>query len=451
MFHTDTASTEDRLARALRRAERERAARIEAEALLERKSIELFQSNEKLREQAGRLEQLVQERTAALQEALARAEAATVAKSDFLATMSHEIRTPLNGIIGLADVLALSPLDAEQAGHVELLIKSGQSLLALINDILDFSKIEAGHLLLEDREFDPKAELLHVAEMFRPLATDKGINLSVRIGDLPELVEGDSLRIRQVVSNLLSNAIKFTPSGEVVLEARSHPLEAEGAGWRLDVSVKDSGIGISANAIGHIFEPFSQADSSTTRRFGGTGLGLAICKKLVTAMGGGISVESGAGSTFRFHVHLKPLMRGGGSSPADGLSCASSAIPDLKILVVEDNPVNQTVTLALLKKLGQKAELVSSGAAAVERVRGGVFDLVFMDMQMPGMDGIEATEAIRALPLAHQPRIIALTANAFESDRARCLEAGMDGFLSKPFRLEDLRGILCSVCKGCAG
>jgi len=271
--------------------------------------------------------------------------------------------------------------------------------------------------------------------------------------DLPEdriAVSGHRDRLEQVVANLLSNAIKFTPAGKVVLSAGARLL-GEDCGWRLDVAVKDSGIGIPAEAVDHIFEPFSQADSSTTRRFGGTGLGLAICKKLVAAMGGAISVESEEGTTFRFHVLLKPVGKGGSLSQDDGLSCASSAIPDLKILVVEDNPVNQTVTLALLKKLGQKADLASSGATAVERVRGGVFDLVFMDMQMPGMDGVEATEAIRALPLAHQPRIIALTANAFESDRLRCLAAGMDGFLSKPFRLEDLREIVCSVCKGCAG
>jgi len=448
MLHPDAASVSPEVERAQRRADRERAARHEAEALLERKSLELYHSNEKLRQQAQELENLVKVRTAALEKALEAAQSATSAKSDFLAVMSHEIRTPLNGIIGIADVLSLSPLDDEQAGHLNLLVQSGQSLLALINDILDFSKIEAGHLQFEKREFDPATEIQSTAALFRPTAESKGLDLELILGDLPGAVLGDSHRLRQIVSNVLSNAIKFTQTGKVSLRADSERVPS--GKWRLDFEVKDTGVGIPQESLPELFAPFSQADVSTTRKFGGTGLGLAICKRLTEAMEGTISAESGpGGSTFKFHVML----------PAPGPQTASSKstdIPgllpnpgDLSILVVEDNAVNQTVALHLLKKLGQRTNLADTGRKAVEMIASGHYDLVFMDMQMPEMDGLEATKAVRQLPLKKQPRIIALTANAFETDRERCLAAGMDGFLSKPFRLDDLRREICDTCLSC--
>ena len=447
MLHDDPPVTSP-VERAMRRAARERQARQEAEALLEKKSLELYHTNEKLRLQAQELEDLVRVRTAALEKAVGKAEAAASAKSDFLAMMSHEIRTPLNGIIGLADLLFLSPLDDEQSAQLGLLIQSSHTLLALINDILDFSKIEAGHLKLEEREFDPALELESTAAMFRPSAAAKGLDLEVVLGDLPTAVRGDSHRLRQIVSNILSNAIKFTSAGTVSLQAAA--ARAAAGMWRLDLEVRDTGIGIPQASVQHLFEPFSQADSSTTRQYGGTGLGLAICKRLAEAMGGAISVESGpGGSAFHFHVLLHAGASLPSSSPAEAGSGPLASPCQLSILLAEDNAINQTVALSLLERLGQRTRLAQTGRKAVEMIAAGDYDLVFMDMQMPEMDGIEATKSVRRLDLKKQPRIIALTANAFEADRERCLAAGMDGFISKPFRLEDLRRQVCETCLRC--
>ncbi len=447
MLHDDPPVTSP-VERAMRRAARERQARQEAEALLEKKSLELYHTNEKLRLQAQELEDLVRVRTAALEKAVGTAQAAASAKSDFLAMMSHEIRTPLNGIIGLADLLFLSPLDDEQSAQLGLLIQSSHTLLALINDILDFSKIEAGHLKLEEREFDPALELESTAAMFRPTAAAKGLDLELLLGDLPSAVRGDSHRLRQIVSNILSNAIKFTSAGEVSVRAGGG-MEGSGT-WRLDLEVQDTGIGIPQASVPHLFEPFSQADSSTTRKFGGTGLGLAICKRLAEAMGGGISVESGpGGSAFHFHVRFDAVASPSSSSPAAAGSGHLASPCQLSILLAEDNAINQTVALSLLGRLGQRTHLAQTGRKAVEMIAAGDYDLVFMDMQMPEMDGIEATKSVRRLDLKKQPRIIALTANAFEADRERCLAAGMDGFISKPFRLEDLRRQVCDTCLKC--
>ncbi len=445
MLHDDSPPVNPAVERAMRRAARERAARQEAEALLEQKSLELFRTNEKLRLQAQELENLVKMRTAALEKAVELAQSATSAKNDFLAMMSHEIRTPLNGIIGIADLLSLTALDEEQSAHLNLLTQSGHTLLALISHILDFTKIEAGHLELEEREFDPAYELNIAVATHRAMALEKGLELHCLLGELPALVRGDNYRLRQVLSNILSNAIKFTSKGQISLTANA-ALDSAGK-WRFDIRVKDTGIGISPASLSRLFEPFRQADSSTTRKFGGTGLGLAICKRLVEAMGGAIAVVSGPrGSTFEFHVLFDTTTVPQISPPgSDGSEILANPC-ELSVLLVEDNATNQTVALSLMEKLGQKANLAVTGREAVEMIAAGNYDLVFMDMQMPEMDGLEATKSVRKLTLKKQPRIIALTANAFEADRERCFGAGMDGFISKPFRLADLRREICEAC-----
>jgi len=432
-----------------RRLDRERRARKDAESLLERKSLELFGANELLRKQAEDLEKLVEARTADLGRALSRAEAAVRAKADFLATISHEIRTPLNGILGLSELLEMEMEDESQRHHLGLLRQSGEILLALVNDLLDFSKIEAGHLEIESVRFDPAAELESILHTHLPSALARGIELHWQFRRLPAWVVGDSLRLGQILGNLLSNALKFTPSGVVRVEVEASLLADQRC--QLQMSVADSGIGISPEVMASLFEPFSQGESSITRRFGGTGLGLAIVRRLARAMGGDVSVVSspGEGSVFTCKLmfgvpagcEVRPLECVVG---ADG-EC-DPPVPDFSILLVEDNAINQTVALRFLRKLGRHADVASSGREAVGMVGAKAYDIIFMDMQMPEMDGLEATRRIRRMGLERQPRIIALTANASPADRERCFESGMDGFLAKPLRLEDFREVLCRVC-----
>ncbi|MCB2018969.1 MAG: response regulator [Hydrogenophaga sp.] len=433
--------------RLTRRLERERAARQEAEHLLEAKSLELFQANQALKGLTTDLERQVAERTAELTEALARAEASTRAKSEFLAMMSHEIRTPMNGILGMAQLLELTTLSNEQRGYVSTIRSSGDALLVLINDILDFSKIEAGKLDLESSDFTLESALVSTVELYRPLARRKGLSLELKLGaDLPPYVRGDRTRLRQVLSNLVGNAIKFTEKGHVRVKVAS--LERDGNALTLGVAVHDSGIGIPPDRLKRLFMAFSQVDSSTTRRYGGTGLGLAICKRLCEAMGGHIGVTSqvGEGSTFRFSVRLEVGERARETTPMPLQPITQGTREGLpQVLVVDDDHVNRTLALAMLGKLGLPAEAVASGEDAVIRVAEGGVDIVLMDMQMPGMDGVQATEFIRGLSLERQPSIIALTANAFESDRNTCMAAGMDHFLPKPVRLQALREKLASL------
>ncbi|TNC11440.1 response regulator [Methylobacterium terricola] len=370
--------------------------------------------------------------------AQAQAEAASAAKTEFLATMSHEIRTPLNGVIGYADLLAREGgLPAEQRRSAERIQEAGQALLTVVNDILDFSKIEAGQIDLDPQPFAPAALADNAVSIVRTAADGKGLAVAVRLeaGIAPRLV-GDVDRLRQVLLNLLVNAIKFTPAGSVTVSLASVPL-ADGR-HALRVAVRDTGIGIPADRLGRLFQRFSQVDGSIQRRFGGTGLGLAISRRLVETMGGEIGVESrsGEGSTFWFAV---PLAEAAAEATArEGGTAAPLARP-ARILLVEDSPINQEIARAILERRGHRVTVVGDGAEAISAVQAGGHDLVLMDVQMPGMDGLTATRHIRELgpPLGRLP-IVALTANVLPQQVAQFRAAGMDDHLGKPFRPEEL-------------
>ncbi|MFH6785237.1 PAS-domain containing protein [Methylobacterium sp. MA0201] len=370
--------------------------------------------------------------------AQAQAEAASAAKTDFLATMSHEIRTPLNGVIGYADLLVREgDLPPAQRRSAERIQEAGQALLTVVNDILDFSKIEAGQIDLDPRPFAPAVLADNAVAIVRTAADAKGLALAVRMEDglAPRLV-GDLDRLRQVLLNLLVNAIKFTPAGGVTVSLASAPL---GAGRHaLRVAVGDTGIGIPADRLGRLFQRFSQVDGSIQRRFGGTGLGLAISRRLVETMGGEIGVESrpGEGSTFWFAV---PLAEAGDAAAARERGTAAPLARPARILLVEDSPINQEIARAILERRGHRVTVVDDGAEAISAVQAGAHDLVLMDVQMPGMDGLTATRHIRDLgaPLGRLP-IVALTANVLPQQIAQFRAAGMDDHVGKPFRPEEL-------------
>ncbi len=378
-------------------------------------------------------------------EAKRAAEAAARAKGEFLATMSHEIRTPLNAVIGLSELAVETDDPAERLNYLRIVRTSAHALLALINDILDFSRIEAGRVEMETLDFDVRRWAGDVASAFTPQAQAKGLALTFHLDeDVPRMVKGDPGRLRQVAVNLLGNAIKFTPRGAVSFRIGVEAQDTRGLTLRFEV--QDTGIGIERDKQDAIWEAFSQADSTTTRRFGGSGLGLAISQRLVRMMGGRIWLASrvGEGSTFVFtaRVDHSATDEEHDSGPVTGV------VPGrLRVLVAEDNEVNQLLARRLLEREGHTVDCVASGDAAVEACRGGAYDLVLMDMQMPEMDGLEATRAIRAteaLTGDHVP-IVAMTANALPGDRERCLAAGMDGYVAKPIKVKELFGTIDRV------
>lgn len=421
-----------------RRIARERAAREAAERLLEEKSRELYEANLKLLAHADGLEITVAKRTLELKRALHAAQSAARTKDEFLAVLSHEMRTPLHGVLAMAELLSTTTLDSTQLGWLETLRGSGRLLLTLIDDLLDFADIEARGVRLNPGPVALRQLLAELLETQGLRAQHKGLKLTLNIADdVPDCFAADESRLRQIFVNLIGNAIKFTRAGAVHIR-----VTTKLAGAWIECSVSDTGVGIPPERIGRLFKLFSQGDSSVRREFGGTGLGLAVCKRLIEAMGGSIAVESTVGLGSRFHFTLpcarmqRPAVT---STPPRMIECDIS-LP--KVLVVEDNPVNQMLVLAMLEKIGVVAELVEDGEAAIARMQEGDIELVLMDMQLPRMDGPQATRVIRSLTTIRQPIIVGVSANVHPEDRQTCRESGMDDTLAKPFDLAQLTRVI---------
>ncbi|MBN8441890.1 MAG: response regulator [Thauera sp.] len=393
---------------------------------------------------------------AALEESRDQAESASRAKSEFLANMSHEIRTPMNGIIGLTELALMDPGHPSVPEHLHMIQASAESLLHILNDILDSSKIEAGKIVIEHEPFDLRERLALAVGALAATAQSKGLALRLDLAsDVPARVLGDALRLQQVLTNLIGNGIKFTSRGEVVVTASVSDVDDEGC--IVAFSVRDTGIGIAPEAQELVFDAFAQADSSTSRRYGGTGLGLSISRRLVELMGGtlGVRSEAGRGSDFFFALRFAhppaPLHHAGGpaadardarAKPAAASAAAALVEPATgRILLVEDNEINQRLAVALLERAGYSVTLAANGLQALDRFGSSTFDLILMDLQMPVMDGLEATRRIRDLERQSGARptpVIALTASVRPQDRDVCLAAGMDDFVAKPINVGEL-------------
>jgi signal transduction histidine kinase/CheY-like chemotaxis protein len=384
------------------------------------------------------LEQRIRQRTEALEEAMQHALAASRAKSEFLANMSHELRTPMNGFLGMIELVLDSPLTAEQREQLETAQRSALSLLQLLNDILDLSKIESGRMVLEQIPFNLRLLVRDCVKAHGAKAMQKGVRLVMDLPpDLPGQFVGDPLRVRQILHNLLSNAVKFTNAGQITVVVKAYAPEQSGV-LDLEIIVTDTGMGIPEEKLPLIFEKFTQADGSITRRFGGTGLGLAITRKLAEMHGGNVIATSRVGEGSQFQVKLKLHAAEKPSTAESSAQTGTVGERSGRILIVEDNLVNQKVLQGLLKKRGYTCGIASHGAQALQVLAGGAYDLVLMDVQMPVMDGLETTRQIRQSESWRQLPVIAMTAHAMSGDRERCLAAGMDAYLTKPINSREL-------------